>query len=127
MKMVITTDKAPVPIGPYSQGYQAGDFIFISGQEPQDPQTGKVEAETIEEQTKQTLENIEAILQANDASLKDVVKVTVVLSNPANFQAMNGVYKGFFPGSFPARTCYSAALILPESLIEIDAIAYMGK
>ena len=127
MKKVITTEKALVAIGPYSQGYRAGDFIFVSGQEPQDPQTGKVVTETIEEQTKQTLKNIEAILQANDASLKDVVKVTVILSNPANFQATNGVYKTFFPGSFPARTCYSAALILPESLLEIDAIAYMGK
>jgi len=127
MKEVIRTDKAPAAIGPYSQGYRAGDFIFVAGQGPLDPQTGKIEDDTIGEQTRQTLENIKAILQADGASLRDVVKVTVILTDLANFQPMNEVYKTFFSEPFPARICYGSALVLPKMLVEIDAIAYVGK
>ena len=127
MKEVIETDKAPAAIGPYSQGYKAGDYIFVSGQGPLDPQTGKVKGDTIEEQTRQTLENIKAILQANGASMKDVVKVTVVLTDLSNFKPMNEVYKTFFPEPFPARITYGASLALTRMLVEIDAIAYVGK
>jgi len=127
MKEVIRTDKAPAAIGPYSQGYRAGDFIFVAGQGPLDPQTGKIKGDTIEAQTSQTLENIKAILQANGASTADVVKVTAVLTDLSNFKPMNEVYKTFFTESFPARICYGAALLLPTMLVEIDAIAYVGK
>lgn len=127
MKKVIRTDKAPAAIGPYSQGYRAGDFIFVAGQGPLDPQTGKIKGDTIEEQTSQTLENIKAILQANGASMADVVKVTAVLTDLSNFKPMNEVYKTFFTEPFPARICYGAALLLPTMLVEIDAIAYVGK
>ena len=127
MKEVIKTDKAPAAIGPYSQGYKAGDYIFVSGQGPLAPQTGKVKGDTIEEQTRQTLENIEAILQANGASMKDVVKVTVVLTDLSNFKPMNEVYKTFFSEPFPARITYGASLALTRMLVEIDAIAYVGK
>ena len=127
MKEVIKTDKAPGAIGPYSQGYKAGDYIFVSGQGPLDPQTGKVKGDTIEEQTRQTLENIKAILQANGASMKDVVKVTVVLTDLSNFKPMNEVYKTFFSEPFPARITYGASLALTRMLVEIDAIAYVGK
>ena len=127
MKEVIKTDKAPAAIGPYSQGYKAGDYIFVSGQGPLDPQTGKVKGDTIEEQTRQTLENIKAILQANGASMKDVVKVTVVLTDLSNFKPMNEVYKTFFSEPFPARITYGASLALTRMLVEIDAIAYVGK
>lgn len=71
MKEVIKTDKAPTAIGPYSQGWRAGDFIFVAGQGPLDPQTGEMKDNTIEEQTKQTLENIKAILQASGADMRD--------------------------------------------------------
>lgn len=127
MKEVIKTDNAPAAIGPYSQGYKAGDYIFVSGQGPLDPQTGKVKGDTIEEQTRQTLENIKAILQANGASMKDVVKVTVVLTDLSNFKPMNEVYKTFFSEPFPARITYGASLALTGMLVEIDAIAYVGK
>ena len=127
MKEVIKTDKAPAAIGPYSQGYKAGDYIFVSGQGPLAPQTGKVKGDTIEEQTRQTLENIKAILQANGASMKDVVKVTVVLTDLSNFKPMNEVYKTFFSEPFPARITYGASLALTGMLVEIDAIAYVGK
>ena len=127
MKKVIKTDKAPAAIGPYSQGYRAADFIFVSGQGPLNPQTGKIQGATIEEQTRQTLGNIKAILEANGASLTDVVKGTVVLTDLANFKPMNEVYKTFFTEPFPARICYGAQLALPGMLVEIDAIAYIGE
>lgn len=127
MKKVIRTDKAPAAVGPYSQGYRAGDFIFVAGQGPLDPQTGTVKGDTIEEQTRQTLENIKAILEANGASMKDVVKVTAVLTDLSNFKPMNEVYKTFFSEPFPARITYGSALVLPKMLVEIDAIAYVGK
>jgi len=127
MKEVIKTDKAPTAIGPYSQGWRAGDFIFVAGQGPLDPQTGEIKGNTIEEQTKQTLENIKAILQASGADMRDVVKVTVILTNPSSFKPMNEVYKTFFPEPFPARTTYCAELVLPNMLVEIEAIAYVGK
>jgi len=127
MKRIITTNKAPAAIGPYSQGYRAGDFIFVSGQGPLNPQTGKIQGDTIEEQTRQTLQNIKAILEADGASMEDVVKVSVLLTDLANFKPMNEVYRTFFPASFPARICYVAGLLLPNMLVEIDAIAYVGK
>ena len=127
MKRVIETDKAPAAIGPYSQGYRAGDFLFVSGQGPVDPQTGKVQGDTIKEQTRRTFENIKAILQTDGASLRDVVKVTVLLTDLANFKPMNEVYKTFFSEPFPARICYGAQLPLHSMLVEIDAIAYVGE
>lgn len=127
MKEVIKTDKAPAAIAPYSQGFRAGDFIFVAGQGPLDPATGTIKGDTIEEQTRQTLENIKAILEANGASMKDVVKVTVILTDLSNFKPMNEVYKTFFSEPFPARICYGSALVLPKMLVEIDAIAYVGS
>jgi len=127
MKEIIKTDKAPAAIGPYSQGYRAGDFIFASGQGPLDPQTGKVQGDTIGEQTRQTLENIKAILQGSGASMRDVVKVTVILTDLANFKRMNEVYRTFFTEPFPARITYGGGLALPGMLVEIDAVAYVGE
>jgi 2-iminobutanoate/2-iminopropanoate deaminase len=127
MKQVIRTDKAPAAVGPYSQGYRAGDFIFVAGQGPLDPQSGKVKGDTIEEQTRQTLENIKVILEASGASMGDVVKTTVILTDLANFKRMNEVYKTFFSEPFPPRITYGASLALPNMLIEIDAVAYLGK
>lgn len=127
MKEIIKTDKAPAAIGPYSQGYKAGDLIFISGQGPLDPQTGRIQGDTIEEQTRKTLDNIKGILQAGGASMTDVVKVTVILTDLSNFRPMNEVYKTFFTEPFPVRITYGAGLALPDMLVEIDAIAYVGE
>jgi 2-iminobutanoate/2-iminopropanoate deaminase len=127
VKQVINTDKAPAAIGPYSQGVRAGNYIFVAGEGPLDPQTGEILGETIQEQTKQTLENIKAILEANGATLRDVVKVTVVLTDLTNFTGMNEVYSTYFTDFFPARTTFGAELVLPDMLVEIDAIAYVGE
>ncbi|MDD5590713.1 MAG: Rid family detoxifying hydrolase [Dehalococcoidales bacterium] len=127
MKNAISTDKAPTALGAYSQGIRAGDFLFVSGQLPLNPETGKVEGTTIGEQTARTLENLKAILKASGASLKDVVKVTVILSDTADFKPMNEMYKSYFSEPFPARVAYGGKLALPSLLVEIDAIAYVGQ
>lgn len=126
MLSVIRTDKAPAAMGPYSAGIRAGNYVFVSGQGPIRPDTGKIEATTIEEQTRQTLQNIKAILEAARAGMADVVKVQVLLTDMGNFKPMNEVYKTFFNEPYPARITYGISLAIPEMLVEIDAIAYTG-
>lgn len=124
-KQQLSTTTGAQPIGAYSQGIRAGDFVFVSGQGPLDPQTGKVVGETIEEQTERVLENIKAILAAGGASMADVVKVTAHLSDLALFERYNKVYARYFPDPKPTRTTVGSQLL--GILVEIDAIAYVGK
>ena len=122
-KQVNPMNAAP-PAGAYSPGLIAGDFVFVSGQGPLDPATGKIVGETIEEQTTRVLENVKAVLEAAGASMSNVVKVAVHLSDLANFQRFNQVYATFFPDPKPTRTTVGSQL--PGILVEIDAIAYSG-
>ena len=124
-KQQITTTSGASPMGAYSQGLRTGDFIFVSGQGPLDPSTGKIVGETIEEQTARTLENIKAILEAGGATMADVVKVTAHLTDLSNFAAYNKVYATYFPDPKPVRTTVGSQLL--GMLVEIDAIAYVGK
>ena len=110
---------------PYSPGLRVGDFVFVSGQVPRDPATGKLVGETIEEQTRQVLENIKAILAAGGANLTDVVKVTAHLSDLDLFERYNKVYVTYFPDPKPTRTTVGSQLL--GFLVEIDVIAYVGK
>ena len=121
----LSTTTGAQPIGAYSQGIRAGDFVFVSGQGPLDPQTGKVVGETIEEQAERVLENIKAILAAGGAGMADVVKVTAHLSDLALFERYNKVYARYFPDPKPTRTTVGSQLL--GILVEIDAIAYVGK
>ncbi len=123
-KQQIQTDKAPSPAGPYSQGLRVGDFVFVAGQGPTNPATGQRAGDTIEEQTRQTLENIKAILEASGASMADVVKSTVHLSDMSLFSRFNEVYATYFPDPKPVRTTVGSQL--PGILVEIDVIAYVG-
>jgi 2-iminobutanoate/2-iminopropanoate deaminase len=118
----IRTHAAPQPVGAYSQGIRAGDFIFVSGQGPVDPATGTARGTTVAEQTAATLENIRAILAAGGATLNDVVKVTAHLSDLEDFADYDRVYKTFFPAPQPVRTTVGSALM--GILVEIDVIAY---
>ncbi|MEM3384818.1 MAG: RidA family protein [Nitrososphaeria archaeon] len=121
-KDIIRTKNAPTPIGPYSQAIKAGNFLFISGQGPIDPKTGKKIVGDIKEQTRQVLENIKSILEAAGLTLENVVKVNVYLKNINDFPKMNEVYKEYFKTSPPARTTVQA--IPPADIdVEIDAIA----
>ena len=122
MKTVISTEKAPAAIGPYSQGIQAGDLIITSGQLPIDPATGTFPA-TIEGQTRQSLENCKAVLAAAGAAMEDVIKTTVFLSDMNDFAAMNGVYATFFEGACPARSAVQVARLPKDALVEIECIA----
>ena len=123
-KKQVNPKNAAPPAGAYSPGLIAGDFVFVSGQGPLDPATGKIVGETIEEQTTRVLENVKAVLEAAGASMSDVVKMAVHLSDLANFQRFNQVYATFFPDPKPTRTTVGSQL--PGILVEIDAIAYIG-
>lgn len=122
-KIVIRTDKAPIPVAPYSQAIKAGEVIYVSGFVAFDPHTGKVAPGGIREQATQVMENIKAVLEAAGSSMKDVVKTTVYLTNLEDFKVMNEVFKTYFPTNPPARVTVGVKLPLPELLIEIDAIA----
>ena len=124
MKTVISTEKAPTAIGPYSQGIQAGNLIITSGQLPINPATGAF-PETIEEQTRQSLENCKAVLAASGAGMENVIKTTVFLSDMNNFAAMNGVYATFFEGACPARSAVEVARLPKDALVEIECIAVL--
>jgi 2-iminobutanoate/2-iminopropanoate deaminase len=121
-KRTILTENAPPVIGPFSQGNVAGGFLFTSGQLPIHPKTGVV-PETIEEQTKLVLENLQAIIIAAGSSMDKVVKCTVYLQNFSDFAAMNKIYASYFPQNPPARVCVEVSKMAKNALVEIDAIA----
>ncbi|NLO57018.1 MAG: RidA family protein [Thermovirga sp.] len=120
MKKEIRTDLAPKPIGFYSKGIKVGNRIYVSGEGPLNPETGKI-PETIEEQTRQVLTNISNILQAGVATMDHVVKATVHLADLEDFHAFNDVYREFFNAPYPVRTTVGSALL--GILVEIDVIA----
>jgi 2-iminobutanoate/2-iminopropanoate deaminase len=121
-RKVISTDRAPAAIGPYSQAVKSGNLIFVSGQVPVNPQTGEITGGT-KEQTRQVLENLDAVLLAAGASLAQVMKTTVFLKNLDDFTVMNEVYKEYFPQEPPARSTVEVSRIPRGSLVEIEAIA----
>jgi 2-iminobutanoate/2-iminopropanoate deaminase len=126
-KQVIRTPEAAPPLGAYSQGIRAGDFLFVTGCGPIDPETAKVKGSTIEEQTEVVLDNLEKILEAGGATLADVVKATVHLHDPAEFSDFNSVYARRVPEPRPARTTVGSNLgAVPGMRVEIDLIAYLG-
>lgn len=125
MKTAASTEKAPIAIGPYSQGAYGEKLIFVSGQLPIDPATGEMPA-TIEEQTAQSLANVKAVLESVGSSLAKVYKTTVFLSNINNFAAMNRVYESVFAGTvFPARSAFEVAALPKAALVEIEVIAHL--
>ncbi len=124
MKTVLNTEHAPKAIGPYAQGIDTGSLLFLSGQLPIVPSEGKIVAADIEGQTKQSLENVRAILAAGGCSMEDVVKTTVYLSDIADFARMNGVYEQFFTeGNYPARSAFQVAALPQNALVEIEVVA----
>jgi 2-iminobutanoate/2-iminopropanoate deaminase len=123
-KTVISTFDAPSAIGPYSQAIRAGDLLFVSGQIPLDPATGKlIEQTDIKAQTHRVLENLTAILRAAGASIDSVVRTTVFLRNMSDFADMNSVYAEYFRTAPPARSTVEAARLPRDVSVEIDCIA----
>ena len=123
MRKIVSTDHAPAAIGPYSQAIDLGDFVFISGQVPINPPTGKIEVTDITSQTRQVMENLKAILGAAGLTLENVVKATVFLQSMDDFKAMNAVYGDYFPKDPPARAAIEVAGLPLGAQVEIEAIA----
>ncbi|MDX9798325.1 MAG: RidA family protein [Bacteroidales bacterium] len=128
MKKVISTENAPKAIGPYSQAIKLDNgLLFISGQTPIVPQTGKVVEGEIVEQTHQALKNIKAIVEAAGYTMKDVVKTTCLLNTMDDFAAMNAIYAEYFTENQPARATYAVEKLPLGVLVEIEAIAYKAE
>jgi 2-iminobutanoate/2-iminopropanoate deaminase len=122
-RSVVSTPDAPKAIGPYSQGVCAGDLVFCAGQGGLDPATGQLVEGGIQAQTRQTLNNLGAVLRAAGSDLSHVVKTTVFLADMADFGAMNQVYAEFFPADPPARSTVAVRQLPLGALVEIEAIA----
>jgi 2-iminobutanoate/2-iminopropanoate deaminase len=124
IKKVISTKNAPAAIGPYSQAIEVSNMIFVSGQIPVNPETGKIDSEDITGQTMQSFSNLKAVLAEAGCSIENVVKMTVFLADMSLFEGMNEVYKKQFTGDFPARSAVAVKALPKGSLVEIEAIAF---
>jgi len=123
MKKIVSTDKAPAAIGPYSQAVEAGDFVFVAGQVPIAPAQGKIVEERVAGQTRQVLENVQQILAAAGLDLDSVVKTTVFLKSMGDFREMNEVYAEYFSKDPPARATIEVAGLPLGALVEIEVVA----
>lgn len=122
MKTIISTDKAPAAIGPYSQAVKCGAMVYVSGQLPLDPATGKM-PESAVEQARQSLTNVKSILEAAGTSLDKVVRVGIFMTDLGDFKTVNEVYATFFTGDCPARATVQVAALPLGAKIEIEAVA----
>ena len=120
---VVSPPAAPKALGPYSQALVAGGFVFCSGQIPIDPATNSISAATVEDQTRQSIKNLSAVLEAAGSSLSKVVKTTVFIKDMNDFAAVNGVYAEMFGDTKPARSCVEVARLPKDVKIEIECIA----
>lgn len=123
MREIISTDKAPGAIGPYSQAIKTGGMVYCSGQIPIDPETGEFVSNDITEQTEQVLKNLSAVLEAAGSGLGSVVKTTVFLADMSDFAAMNEIYGRYFSENKPARATVQAARLPRDAKVEIECIA----
>jgi 2-iminobutanoate/2-iminopropanoate deaminase len=122
MKKIISTEKAPAAIGPYSQAVQFGSLLFVSGQIALDPKTGQLVEGGIETQTRQVLENLKAIIEGAGLTLQNVLKCSCFLNNMENFAKFNSVYDSYFKQSLPARETVEVARLPKDVLVEVSAI-----
>ena len=123
----VTAEGAPNPQGPYSHAVKAGGFIYVSGQAALNPDTSAIESGAVSDETRRTIENIKAILEAAGASLADVIKCSVFLGDIRDFKAMNEVYAEYFGEAKPARTTVQATLPAAGLKVEIDCVAYRAE
>jgi len=126
-KHAILSQDAPAPIGPYSQAVRVGDWIFLSGQIPVDPHTGEVIAGGVGAQTRQVLQNLQAVLTAMGLNLDSIVKTTIYLTDLSAFAEVNEVYATYFHPPYPARATVQVSALPKSVQVEIEAIAYAGS
>ncbi|HHT89862.1 MAG: RidA family protein [Bacillota bacterium] len=122
MRKIVHTEGAPAAVGPYSQGTRAGNLLFISGQLGVDMSTGEIAYGDVETQSRQVLNNLEAIARAGGSSLANALKISVYLTDMGDFAAMNAVYASFFPERPPARVCVEVGALPKGVQVEMDAI-----
>ncbi len=127
MKEAVSSAKAPAAIGPYSQAVRANGTVYVSGQIPIDPATGAFPSDDIRAQTRQSLENIRAILAEAGLGMDDIVKTTVLLADIADFAVMNEVYAEYFTAPYPARAAFQAAALPKGAGVEIEAVAVISE
>jgi len=123
MKEIISTDKAPAAIGPYSQAVKIGGLLFTSGMIPIDPATNTLVEGGIEVQAERALENVKALLEASGTSMDKVVKTVVFIKNMDDFAKVNEIYAKYFTSNYPARSCVEVARLPKDVLIEMEAVA----
>ena len=123
----ILTDKAPQPVGPYSQAFKAGDWMFCSGQIPLDPKTSEIVGQNIEAQSRQALKNVKAVLQAEGLDFNNIVKTLVFLTDMKEFSRFNQIYESYFKDHKPARSCVEVSALPKGVKVEVEAIAFAGK
>lgn len=126
MKEVISTKKAPAAIGPYSQAVKFGNLVFVSGQIPLDPESGTIVGEDGPSQMKQCLTNLQAILEAVEAQMDNVIKTTIFVTDLSEFAQINEVYGSFFQEKHPARSCVEVSNLPKGVKVEIEAVAVIG-
>jgi 2-iminobutanoate/2-iminopropanoate deaminase len=123
MKKIISTSDAPAAIGPYSQGVRLGSTIYLSGQIPLDPKSGRIVAGGIDAQTKRVMENIGAVLRAEGLTFENVAKTTIFLADLGDFQTVNEIYGSYFKQAPPARSTVQVAALPKDARVEIEVIA----
>ena len=121
----VSSEHAPQALGPYSQALKAGGFVWCSGQIPINPATQKIDAVTIEDQTRQVIQNLKAVLEKAGSSLSKVVKTTVFIKDMNDFAALNGVYAEMFGAARPARSCVEVARLPKDVKVEIECVAVL--
>ena len=123
MSLIISTENAPKAVGAYSQGVSFSGLVFTSGQLPIDPATGELNTGDIASQAEQAMKNVKAVIEKAGLTMDDILKVTILLADIADFAAVNQVYESFFTGNYPARSCFAVKDIPKGAGIEIEAIA----
>ncbi len=122
-KRAIETVKAPKALGPYSQAIECGGFVFLSGQIPLDPATGEMVGKTAAEQTRQIMQNIQAVLEASGLAITDIVKTTIFVTDLSQFAAINAAYEQWLSAPYPARSTIQVSALPKGALVEIESIA----
>lgn len=127
MKKIISTTDAPAAVGPYSQAVRAGGFIFTAGQIPLDPKTGQIVSKDISDQTRRVLDNLAAVLRAENLNFGHVVKTTIFLTDLGDFQTVNEIYATYFSAQPPARSTVQVSALPKGAKVEIELIAMAGE